>query len=33
LAGALLFIFVVFGAIFVLVYRDRRGGFSYFAPG
>jgi hypothetical protein len=32
LAGALLFIFVVFGAIFVLVYRDRRGGFSYFAP-
>jgi hypothetical protein len=33
LAGALLFIVVVFGAIVVLVYRDRRPGFSYFACG
>lgn len=32
-AGALLFIFVLFGAIVVLVYRDRPPGFSYFAGG
>ena len=33
LAGALLFIFLVFGAIFALVYRNRRPSFSYFASG
>jgi hypothetical protein len=33
LAGALLLIVVVFGAIVVLVYRGRRAGFSYFAGG
>jgi hypothetical protein len=33
LARALLLIALVFGAIVVLVYRDRRPGFSYFACG
>jgi hypothetical protein len=33
LAGALLLIVAVFGAIVVLVYRGRRAGFSYFAGG
>jgi hypothetical protein len=33
LAGALLVIVAVFGAIVVLTYRDRRPGFSYFACG
>ena len=28
-----LLIVVVFGAIFALAYRNRRGGFNYFAPG
>jgi uncharacterized transporter YbjL len=30
---ALLFIIAVFGAIVVLVYRDRLAGFGYFAGG
>ena len=33
LAGVLLVIMLVFGAIFALVYRDRRPGLSYFAGG
>ncbi len=33
LALVLLIIVVVFGAIFALAYRNRRGGFNYFAPG
>jgi hypothetical protein len=33
LALGLLVIVVVFGAIFALAYRNRRGGFNYFAPG
>ena len=30
---AVLFVVLVFGAIVVLVYRDRLAGFSYFAGG
>ena len=33
LALMLLASVVVFGAIFALAYRNRRGGFSYLAPG
>jgi hypothetical protein len=33
LALVLLAIVVVFGAIFALACRNRRGGFSYFGPG
>jgi hypothetical protein len=32
LALGLLVIIVVFGAIFALAYRNRRGGFNYFRP-